>query len=233
MKLDTFKKSGALVEAATVTREQFREFDHFDNVAIDQAFEITEKIRKQFKFQKIETLNDGGGNNGEDQKPQSVRMHFTNNVLNLELSFRLFGNTSKGTPPSILLRATIEIIDDYLIDPSKHASATGVSSSKPHNYNVLASTMVALVNGPLDSTAEKEFGAIENVLREFIEWYFDVSGEYGKVKLLKTATNIFDNSYNTNISRWVAVAGQFVMHSPSDFTLNSNTGKVDVERAVF
>lgn len=48
-----------------------------------------------------------------------------------------------------------------------------------------------------------------NTIAEFTEWYFDISGEYGKVKLFGTNYNIIDGYHRSGEQRFVAYAGDF------------------------
>lgn len=46
------------------------------------------------------------------------------------------------------------------------------------------------------------------IAEEFEQWYFDLSAEYGKVKLTKTTYNVEDRS-SDNIWKWIPICGYF------------------------
>lgn len=56
---------------------------------------------------------------------------------------------------------------------------------------------------------QENLQTFKETIDNFSEWYFDMSGKYGKVKLLKTFYDILGNFHDTKKPRFVAIAGDF------------------------
>ena len=48
-----------------------------------------------------------------------------------------------------------------------------------------------------------------SAIEDFTDWYFDLTGQYGKVKLFKTRFDIIDGLHDSKKPRFVALAGDF------------------------
>ena len=58
---------------------------------------------------------------------------------------------------------------------------------------------------------------LKKTIDDFIEWYFDLSGEYGKVKLLQVQGSTVEGYSRGGENRFVAIAGDFCADTdPSD-----------------
>lgn len=69
-------------------------------------------------------------------------------------------------------------------------------------------TYFSLFKNDQTDTAEK-LKAFNNAIENFNDWYFDLSGKYGKVKLFKTYNDIITSTHDSRKPRFVAIAGDF------------------------
>ena len=61
-----------------------------------------------------------------------------------------------------------------------------------------------------DSEFPEKLKGFKEAVDTFVDWYFDMSGTYGKIKLFKTHYNIIEGYHNSDKPRFVAVAGDFM-----------------------
>ena len=67
-----------------------------------------------------------------------------------------------------------------------------------------------------DTKLDDKIADFTKIVSEFSDWYFDMSGTYGKVKLFRTHYEIIEGYHNSNKPRFVAIAGDFRATSEID-----------------
>lgn len=67
-----------------------------------------------------------------------------------------------------------------------------------------------------DTKLDEKIADFGKIVSEFADWYFDMTGTYGKVKLFRTHYEIIEGYHNSNKPRFVAIAGDFRATSEID-----------------
>ena len=93
------------------------------------------------------------------------------------------------------------------IDISKFTD--GVEPKSLATIKIILSKLKAYSKVSLEDVRVVEF--LDNALKvasAFEDWYFEISGSVGKIKLIKITTDLEDGSSN-NVWKWTPYAGQF------------------------
>ena len=173
--------------------------------------EYFEQLAQHFKF--VEEHSDPNSDSNEKRE-----FLFTNGFLDLSISIQ--GKTFK-TSPFIILNGIVTVNSKYLVQPP---------NSNPDNVFVKFTDVIS--SAPDGKDILKSIGDFNSKVKEFIDWYFDITGEYGKVKLFRTQYNIINGYHKGDENRWVAYAGDF--HTGADTgALSGDAANKKTEKRIF
>ena len=72
-----------------------------------------------------------------------------------------------------------------------------------------ALTYFSLFRSENKAECEKKMEIFKEALDKFTTWYFDLTQEYGRVKLFRTFYDVLEGSHDSNKPRFIALAGDF------------------------
>ena len=138
-----------------------------------------------------------------EDKGNQTSFIFSNRLLETEILAAISGKDE----PYVMVMVVSRVVDSLMIKGSNYRE----------DDRMLASFHLFMH----DSSAEKEIantaGRFQQTVEDFVEWYFDMSGEYGKVKLLKVQGSTVEGYSRGGENRFVAIAGDFCADKdPSD-----------------
>ena len=130
-----------------------------------------------------------------EDKNNMMSYQFANTLVELEILAGLSGKDE----PYIMLMVVARIANKLMIErPDSSADDRTLL-----NFHVFMHD---------DSAVTEAEGIAKNAQKtidEFVEWYFDMSGEYGKVKLLQVQGSTIEGYSRGGENRFVAIAGDF------------------------
>lgn len=202
MKLDSF-----------LIKESFDSIENMDQVfmAIPDSKErivaILESVKKKFKFVGSDF----------DVPINLLRLNFSNGVVQIMVGFR-FGKT-EGTVTAAVIKSSI-VKELLLADVSKLRNPDEMIKATVWQFEKEADL----------KDFERECEAVLAAADKFCDWYFDMSTEYGKVKLFKSNKNLFDKNTNDQPTTFVALAGDFSYYED---TISNSVANGKIETNVY
>jgi hypothetical protein len=152
----------------------------------------------------------------EDTANSRITFEYSNGLVKI-LVIVIFSEANKK-PAALYARATVN--EKYLLN---------IDGFK--NGNSLVSGNVLPVSSERDiADIVEAIQAVAKIGEEFSDWYFDMSGTFGKVKLARVETNPFGNNAS-GAQRFVAVAGEFVC--ATDDGSADHPKNIETEKRVF
>lgn len=121
------------------------------------------------------------------------QFHFTNSLLDVEMFINISGKDEKY----IMLSIFANVNDRYLIGNDK--------STNSHMIEIAE----FLTGDDRFKSAMDNAHAFQKTVNEFIDWYMEISGKYGKIKLFPSTYNLIDGYSRGGEMRFIAVAGDF------------------------
>lgn len=168
---------------------------------------VIETLTKGFKFVSASKVEDTDKN---------TTYLFSNSILEMKI---MAGLSGKSEEPYILAMISVLVSEKLMIAEAKKTSSADRILLNFHLFMH-------------DSNAIAEAGRVatetQKSINEFIEWYFDVSGEYGKVKMIQVQGSVVEGYSRGGENRFVAIAGDF--HTEKDMTEKS---RKETEKRVF
>ena len=180
--------------------------DVFDDKEYAEIVRHFGEMTKSFKFSHSEVKENSGVVKG-------FFFYFTNTFLDLQLYINANHAKDKDGASQKYMMVNIEakVHDRYLI------------SGKGDNQNVLIRAM-EFINDNDISKFEAVAKRFQKVVNDFIDWYFEISGEYGKVKLFSTTYNVIDGYSRGGENRFIAIAGDY--HCETDLSKDQSDTRV-------
>lgn len=132
-----------------------------------------------------------------DVTDSDLFVHMSNGLVEFDFSFEKSDNN------------TIVIVEIAAMVNSKYVhGAEGIDSNvEGHKIALLNSFSRAFRIDRQERLNQFVDGALK-VASAFEDWYFEISGSVGKIKLIKITTDLEDGSSN-NVWKWTPYAGQF------------------------
>lgn len=162
-----------------------------ENLKPEEQQSIKEFMAKFKGFNKI-TLN--------DISADDMFIHITDGIVDFDFSFsKDLSSTDDG------YEAVVEIASMV-----NHKFVFGHEKMSEHETHKYALTQT-FSREFLFRRKDRLFEYVDYILKvanAFNDWYFDMSGEYGKLKLIKTPYDVVDGSSN-NEWKWIPVGGVF------------------------
>jgi len=160
-----------------------------EGLSAEQVSTITQLFKRFDSFTKI-TLN--------DISEDDMFLHVSDGLVDIDFTF---DKTEEiGTPTAGVEIASM--VNHELIFQSEK-----LSENEIHKY-----ALTQIFSREFDLSRKEALFAhadwIIGVTKKFNDWYFDLSAEYGKIKLMKTTFEIEDGSSNSDW-KWIPVAGVF------------------------
>lgn len=160
-----------------------------EGLSAEQVSTITQLLKRFDSFTKI-TLN--------DISEDDMFLHVSDGLVDIDFTF---DKTEEiGTPTAGVEIASM--VNHELIFQSEK-----LSENEIHKY-----ALTQIFSREFDLSRKEALFAhadwIIGVTKKFNDWYFDLSAEYGKIKLMKTTFEIEDGSSNSDW-KWIPVAGVF------------------------
>ena len=182
MKLESFLRESIESAKAWAIISSFSE-DEAENIkkAIDGV--------KHFKFVEESIENPEDSHDGRGR----IEMTFSDGLLNANIII----STSKDESGKMelgFLMCSAKVLPKYLVD------------TKDNRPDLTYFSHFSRGDGKLD----EKIATFKKATSEFVDWYFDMSGVYGKVKLFRTHYDILDGYHDSNKPRFVAIAGDFL-----------------------
>ena len=184
MKLESLHEHTMLVE--NVDYSIFK--DSLSEVMYTAFEKMMDALTKGLKFVKHEP---------HPTKPDGQVFFFTNSLLDFEFTCTLVGKEDRY----IILMAQAFINEKLQIQ--------GKNSRREDNLLITVHEYLHTADDMADFGKDELVKRFHNTVDEFSEWYFDIAGEYGKVKLFGTNYNIIDGYHRGGEQRFVAYAGDF------------------------
>ncbi len=136
----------------------------------------------------------------KDINEDEIFLHISNGLIDFDFSITKDTSTPDGKP-IVVAEIAAMVNHNYIHGHDK------IKEHEGHKYALLNS-----LSREFDVSREERFMSyVDKVLsaaKAFEEWYFDVSGSVGKIKLIKITTDLEDGSSN-NVWKWTPYAGQF------------------------
>lgn len=181
MKLTSFLKEEKLSE---LDISKFTE-----GLSSEQISTLTQLLKKFDSFTKI-TLN--------DISEDDMFLHVSDGLVDIDF---IFHKTEEvGT-----ISAGVEIAS--MVNHALIFQSEKLSEYETHKYS-LTQTFSRDFDLRRKDALLAHADWVINVTKKFNDWYFDLSAEYGKIKLMKTTFEIEDGSSNSDW-KWIPVAGVF------------------------
>ena len=180
MKLKSFLAESA---ESTKTWAEISKFDQEHSAAVKKILGAI----KGFKFVEESIENPEDSHDGRGR----INATFSDGLLNIILTVSTSETDGKLEFGFLMLSAKVQ--QKYLVN---------VKDNRPDL------TYFSLFHNNLDELDEKLNGFM-GAVSEFTDWYFDMSGTYGKLKLFKTFYDILGGAHDNNKPRFVAIAGDF------------------------
>ena len=168
-----------------------------DNVD-EKYVPIIKEILSKFKAYNKVTL--------DDVQEDDMFFHITNGLVDFDLSFSK-DDSGDEFFPAIEIASMVN--HEYIYQHEK------ISEHETFKYALTNSFSRDFGLNRKERVLEYIDRLLE-VASAFADWYFEISGEHGKVKLLKTITNLEEGS-STNVWYWTPYLGQFSV--PTDSSL--------------
>jgi hypothetical protein len=160
-----------------------------EGLSSEQVSTITQLLKRFDSFTKI-TLN--------DISEDDMFLHVSDGLVDIDFTFDK--TEEVGT-----LAAGVEIAS--MVNHELIFQAEKLSEHETHKYS-----LTQIFSREFDLSRKDALLAhadwVIDVTKKFNDWYFDLSAEYGKIKLMKTTFEIEDGSSN-NDWKWVPVGGVF------------------------
>lgn len=156
--------------------------------------DLAKQVLDGLKNFKITSESFEGLGEGDNFKNSSkIKYDFSDGLVNVALRIAV---THKEDSEDLELSFVVVTasVDDKLLLQTKD------------NKNSL--TYFSLFKNSQNDTAEK-LKVFNDAIENFNDWYFDLSGKYGKVKLFKTYNDIIVGTHDSKKPRFVAIAGDF------------------------
>ena len=167
------------------------DFSKIKNGASADVFEVFEEsmktLTKGMVFDRQQSLSDG-----------HLSFFFHNGLV--EMQVLTYISTKKTEEQYINVGVKVDVNEKLLIEGADN-STTLINA-------------FAYFDNSRPEFEMKKMEAINASIQEFADWYFDISGEYGKVKLIGGTHNLVDGYSRGGEQRFTAVAGDF--HCESD-----------------
>ena len=165
------------------------EFSKFTSGLDQQIVDEINTLLAKFKGYKITS---------QDATDTDLFVHMSNGLIDFDFSF--YKEDSDGS--------------DAIVEVASMVNSKYVHGSEKIDTNI-AAHKVALLNSfsrefRLDKPERlnQHVETVLNVAKAFEDWYFEISGNAGKLKLIKITTDLEDESSN-NVWKWTPYAGQF------------------------
>lgn len=180
--------------------------DVFDEKEQSQIITALNEITKGFKFDRQELKENNGVTKGNF-------LYFNNALIELQLTINANKSEDKNGALQKYMMINIEakVQDRYLIPTDNQ------------NHNTLVRVM-EFVNANNSTKLQNVANTFQKTVNDFVEWYFDISGQYGKVKLLGTTYNVIDGYSRGGEYRFIAIAGDF--HCETDLSKDQSDMRV-------
>lgn len=127
-----------------------------------------------------------------------VSFYFHNGLL--EMQVYTYVSNKKNDDQYVNLGVKVDVSKKLLVETKDN------SSSLINTFTYIDAQSI--------ETQMKKVETINKHIQEFVDWYFDLSDEYGKVKLIGSSYNLVDGYHRSGEQRFIAVAGDF--HCVSD-----------------
>lgn len=135
----------------------------------------------------------------EDVREDEMFLHVTNGLVSFDMSFSKDQNIDGET----IAIAEIAV----LVNHNYVHNADNIPEHSGHLYALLNT-----LSREFDLRRQERVVAfLDNALKvasAFEDWYFEISGSVGKIKLIKITTDLEDGSSNS-VWKWTPYAGQF------------------------
>ena len=108
-----------------------------------------------------------------------------------------------------------EDFESYFIMVSAKVDAKHLLQVKDNRPDI---SYFSLFRASEQNEAKEKLQTFNSTVETFTDWYFDLTAQYGKVKLFKTFYDIIGGSHDSNKPRFVALAGDFQVTDEIDGT---------------
>lgn len=160
-----------------------------EGLSAEQVSTITQLLKRFDSFTKI-TLN--------DISEDDMFLHVSDGLVDIDFTF-------DKTEEIGTLTAGVDIAS--MVNHELIFQSEKLSENEIHKY-----ALTQIFSREFDLSRKEALFAhadwIIGVTKKFNDWYFDLSAEYGKIKLMKTTFEIEDGSSNSDW-KWIPVAGVF------------------------
>lgn len=184
MKLESFLQESIESSKAWGTISQF-------DVEHQEMFKKIGNTLKGFR------MSEGTYENPEDSHDGRGRIEFDFTDGLVDLALKASTSEDDGKITFSFLMVTAKVQQKYMLDVKDNKSDI--------------TYFAAFSKG--DSGFDEKLETFKKAVDDFVEWYFDMSGQYGKIKLFKTHYNVIEGYHDSNQPRFIAIAGDFMCSS--------------------
>lgn len=152
----------------------------------------------------VKTLTKGMNFSHSQDKNKMTSYLFHNSLVELEILASVSGNDKS---PYVMMMAQVRLSEKLMLSDKQK----DMDSRSLMNFHLF------LHDDGARREADQVAETCQQTIEDFIEWYFDLSGEYGKVKLLQVQGSTVEGYSRGGENRYVAIAGDFCADKdPSD-----------------
>ena len=162
----------------------------------------------------VKMLTKGMSFSHSEAKNKMTSYLFHNSLVETELLIGVSGNEN----PYIMMMIQVRLSEKLMLsDNQKDADTRSLM-----NFHLF------LYDDKNKKEADQVVEVCQETINEFVEWYFDLSGEYGKVKLLQVQGSTVEGYSRGGENRYVAIAGDFCADK-----YPSNKNKKETQKRVY
>jgi hypothetical protein len=154
--------------------------------------DFLDKVSKGFKPAGVEKINE-----------TRSKFDFSNSLLDISVLLNASVQQGKQAWPWIWAHVKVRVAEAFLINPQDDFGRILIDTE-----------LLEFSNIEVLDNQDSLIDSFHARINEFVDWYMDVSGEYGKVKLFNTTYNVIEEYSSSGKHRFIAIAGDF--QSPRD-----------------
>jgi len=156
----------------------------------------------------VKALTKGMSFSHSTDKNKMTSFLYNNSLVEIEILASISG---KEDAPYIMMMAQVRLTEKLMLSDKQ----------KDMDSRTLMNFHLFLHDDNARKDADRTAETYQKTIDDFIEWYFDMSGEYGKVKLLQVQGSTVEGYSRGGENRYVAIAGDFCADKDPSNTNNT------------
>jgi hypothetical protein len=191
---------------------EYPDIDELENAlvnpdAVNSLKQIFKNVTNTFKFIKSESY--------PSSSATKTVLAFYNGIITMRISYNINHDN----------KSLEYIISSCVFDRHLVISTHGKQREDDANHTLTRFDRFKLKDKSDFDFVEKQIDRQIEISETFVDWYFELSGKFGKLKLIKTSENL-NSSQSSTDSFFTAVGGQFGLRNYDEFDPLPSDAKV-------